>query len=56
VRVWRLYMAGAAHYFEEGSINLYQVLAAPARRPLTIPLRREDLYREVPAAPARLAS
>jgi cyclopropane-fatty-acyl-phospholipid synthase len=56
-RVWRLYMAGAVHYFEEGSINLYQVLAAPARRPLAVPLRREDLYHEVrPAGAARAGS
>ncbi len=53
-RVWRLYMAGAAHYFEEGSINLYQVLAAPAKGPLAVPLRRDDLYRDRrPASVAR---
>lgn len=55
-RVWRLYMAGAAHYFEEGTINLYQVLAAPARRPVPVPLRRDDLYRDVPATAARAGS
>jgi len=56
-RVWRLYMAGAAHYFEEGSVNLYQVLAAPARRDPPVPLRRDELYRDPrpvnsPGAPA----
>jgi len=44
-RLWRLYMAGCAYYFNEGSTNIYQVLAAPACQPLTIPLRRDDLYR-----------
>ena len=43
-RVWRLYMAGCAHYFDEGSINVYQVLAGSAHQPLAIPLRRDDLY------------
>jgi len=38
-------MAGCAYYFNEGSTNIYQVLAAPACQPLTIPLRRDDLYR-----------
>lgn len=56
VRIWRLYMAGAAHYFEAGGINLYQVLAAPARRPLPVPLRREGLYRDVTATAARAGS
>jgi len=45
-RLWRLYMAGCAYYFDEGSTNVYQVLAAPARQPLPTPLRRDDLYRE----------
>lgn len=43
-RVWRLYMAGAAWYFDEGSNHVYQVLAGHARQPLTIPLRRDDIY------------
>ncbi len=42
-RVWRLYMAGCAYYFDEGSINVYQVLAGHAHQPLTIPLRRDDI-------------
>jgi cyclopropane-fatty-acyl-phospholipid synthase len=43
-RLWKLYMAGSAFYFDEGSLNVYQVLAAPARGSLRIPLRRDDLY------------
>lgn len=43
-RVWRLYMAGSAHYFDEGSINVYQVLAGHDREPLKVGLRRDELY------------
>jgi len=43
-RVWRLYMAGSAHYFNEGSINVYQVLAGHDREPLKVGLRRDELY------------
>ena len=43
-RVWRLYMSGSAWYFNEGSTNVYQVLAGHVRQPLTIPLRRSDIY------------
>jgi len=43
-RLWRLYMAGCAYYFDEGSINVYQVLAGSVRQPLVTPLRRDDLY------------
>ncbi len=28
-RLWRLYLAGCAFYFDEGSIGLYQVLGRP---------------------------
>ncbi|WJW74270.1 cyclopropane-fatty-acyl-phospholipid synthase family protein [Thiohalobacter sp. IOR34] len=42
-RIWRLYMAGSAYYFEEGSINVYQVLAGQHCQPLATPLRRDDL-------------
>jgi len=45
-RVWRLYMAGCAYYFDEGSINVYQVLANPARHSLVTPLRRDDIYKK----------
>ncbi len=43
-RVWRLYMTGCAYYFDEGSINVYQVLVGSAHQPLATPLRRDDLY------------
>lgn len=45
-RVWRLYMAGCAYYFNEGSINVYQVLTGSAHQPLATPLRRDDLYKK----------
>ncbi|GMQ95724.1 MAG: C17 cyclopropane fatty acid synthase CfaB [Gammaproteobacteria bacterium] len=43
-RVWRLYMAGSAYYFDEGSINVFQVLAGHDREPLTVGLRRDEMY------------
>lgn len=45
-RVWRLYMAGTAYYFDEGSMGIYQVLAGHDRQPQPVPLRRDDLYRQ----------
>ncbi len=45
-RLWRLYMAGCAYFFDEGSTNVYQVLVAPACQPLATPLRRDDLYQK----------
>lgn len=44
-RVWRLYLAGAGYYFQQGSLKVYQILAGLERSPLAVPLRREDLYR-----------
>jgi len=43
-RLWRLYMAGSAYYFDEGSTNVYQVLAGHSYQQPRIPLRRTDLY------------
>ncbi len=43
-RVWRLYMSGSAYYFDEGSINIFQVLAGHNREPLVISLRRDEMY------------
>jgi len=43
-RLWRLYMAGCAFYFDEGSIGLHQVLAGHQHGLQTVPLRRNDLY------------
>ncbi len=45
-RVWRLYMAGSAYYFDEGSINVYQVLGGHDREPLAVGLRRDELYKK----------
>jgi len=42
-RLWRLYMAGSAYYFERGSINVYQVLVGHVGKSLPLPLRRDDL-------------
>ncbi len=43
-RVWRLYMAGSAYYFDEGSINIFQILAGHELEPLAVGLRRDELY------------
>jgi len=55
-RVWRLYMAGSAFYFDEGSINVFQVLAGHDREPLTIALRRDELYAKGCECPPRQKS
>lgn len=41
-RLWALYMAGSAFYFDEGSLNVYQVLAAPAKDGQPRALRRAE--------------
>ncbi len=45
-RTWRLYMAGAAHGFRRGRLNLYQVLAVRPRPDgrCELPPTRVDLY------------
>lgn len=43
-RLWRLYMAGCAYYFDEGSIGLHQVLAGHRHQLQAVSLRRDDLY------------
>ena len=43
-RLWRLYMAGCAYYFDEGSIGLHQVLVGQKHQQQPVPLRRDDLY------------
>ena len=45
-RLWRLYMSGSAHYFEEGSIGVHQLLVGHQYDKVTIPLRRDDLYKD----------
>ncbi|MFV2005776.1 MAG: class I SAM-dependent methyltransferase [Gammaproteobacteria bacterium] len=43
-RLWRLYMAGCAYYFDEGSIGLYQVLVGHRHQSQPVPLCRDDIY------------
>jgi cyclopropane-fatty-acyl-phospholipid synthase len=45
-RTWRLYMAGSAHFFETGRLNVYQSLLAKAADGKSgLPLTRDDWYR-----------
>ncbi|MGC2193766.1 MAG: cyclopropane-fatty-acyl-phospholipid synthase family protein [Terriglobales bacterium] len=45
-RIWRLYMAGSAHAFRSGRLNVYQtLLAKPSRGRTGLPLTRDDWYR-----------
>ena len=46
-RIWRIYLAGCAHAFEERWISIYQVLASKQRGPgaTELPLTREWMYR-----------
>ncbi len=43
-RIWRLYMAGAAHFFAHGDLGLYQILAGHCYQTASIPLTRADIY------------
>jgi cyclopropane-fatty-acyl-phospholipid synthase len=44
-RTWRLYMAGSAHFFETGQLNVYQSLLAKATGGKSgLPLTRADWY------------
>ena len=45
-RTWRLYLAGAAHYFRTGKLDLYQsLLVKNDHRRSGLPLTRADWYR-----------
>lgn len=45
-RIWRLYMAGAAHGFRGGRLNVYQtLLGKPSHGQSGLPLTRDDWYR-----------
>jgi cyclopropane-fatty-acyl-phospholipid synthase len=45
-RIWRLYMAGAAHAMRRSRLNVYQtLLAKPLNGRSGLPLTREDWYR-----------
>ena len=45
-RIWRLYLAGCAHAFEQGWISIYQVLATKQTKPgrAAMPLTRDYMY------------
>jgi len=43
-RLWRLYMAGSAFFFQKGNLGLYQILAGKNRHPWPLPLTRAHLY------------
>ncbi len=47
LRIWRLYLAGCAHAFQRGWINLHQVLTCKPHPDgsLELPWSREDIYR-----------
>jgi cyclopropane-fatty-acyl-phospholipid synthase len=45
-RIWRLYLAGSAYYFQSGKLNVYQSLLVKNRNGRSgMPLTREDWYR-----------
>ena len=45
-RIWRLYLAGSAYYFQSGKLDLYQSLLVKNHDGRSgMPLRREDWYR-----------
>ena len=45
-RIWRLYLAGCAHAFEQGWISIYQILASKRKKPgrTELPLTRDWMY------------
>ncbi|HUI83087.1 MAG TPA: cyclopropane-fatty-acyl-phospholipid synthase family protein [Candidatus Binatia bacterium] len=44
-RIWRIYMAGSAHAFAKGRVNVYQVLfSKPQNGETGLPLTRADWY------------
>ena len=45
-RIWRIYLAGCAHAFEQRWISIYQVLASKQRKPgpTELPLTRDWMY------------
>ncbi|HUL68151.1 MAG TPA: class I SAM-dependent methyltransferase [Burkholderiaceae bacterium] len=47
LRTWRLYLAGCAYGFEQGWINIYQMLGSLGRAPgpTELPLTRDWIYR-----------
>ncbi len=47
-RIWRLYLAGCAHAFEQGWTSIFQILATKQTKPgrADLPLTRDWIYRE----------
>jgi cyclopropane-fatty-acyl-phospholipid synthase len=45
-RIWRVYLAGCAHAFDQGWVSIYQVLASRCTRPgrAALPLTRDWMY------------
>ena len=45
-RIWRIYLAGCAHAFEQRWISIYQVLASKQKKPgpTDLPLTRDWMY------------
>ena len=44
-RIWRLYLAGSAYYFQSGKLDLYQSLLVKCDAGRSgMPLTRKDLY------------
>lgn len=53
-QLWRIYMSGCAHYFDEGSLGIYQVVGVRQKdRHYHQPLRRDYLYHPHRALDAR---
>ena len=46
-RIWRVYLAGCAHAFDQGWISIYQILASRQTKPgrAALPLTRDWMYR-----------
>jgi cyclopropane-fatty-acyl-phospholipid synthase len=47
LRIWRVYLAGCSHGFEQGWVTIYQLLASVQRHPggTGLPLTRDWMYR-----------
>jgi cyclopropane-fatty-acyl-phospholipid synthase len=47
-RIWRIYLAGCAHAFEQRWVSIYQVLASKQAQPgrAALPLTRDWMYRD----------
>ncbi len=56
-RIWTAYLAGSAHAFAHGWINIYQVLACKAANTAAdpLPMTREYMYQKMPTETSREA-